>query len=48
MVVIIMIERVMTVFYTMLELMKLIRVLVTSIVHRSMGGRVKHSGELPV
>ena len=43
-----MIRKVMTVFYMMLELMTLITVLVTSIVHRSMGGRVKHPGELPV
>ena len=48
MAVIIMIRKVMTVFYMMLELMTLITVSVTSIVHRSMCGWVKHPGELPV
>ena len=46
--VIIMIKKVMTVFYMMLELMTSITVLVTSIVHRSMCGWVKHPGKLPV
>ena len=48
MAVIIMIKKVMTVFYMMLELMTLITVSVTSIVHRSMCGWVEHPGELPV